>query len=94
VPGFWFCFMQLFMDTAPNIMLRWELDQYVVYFASGHVQLKGDISSDVGKWINWRVRFDISSDASKGFFEVYKDQALVGSFHLGVVSDSDSGVPY
>jgi len=68
------------MDTSPNIMVRWELDQYVVYFTSGHVVLKGNIASDVGRWINWRVRFDISSDASKGFFEVYKDQVLVGAY--------------
>eukprot|EP01126_Amoeba_proteus_P004662 TRINITY_DN11546_c0_g1_i1.p1 TRINITY_DN11546_c0_g1~~TRINITY_DN11546_c0_g1_i1.p1 ORF type:complete len:229 (+),score=27.72 TRINITY_DN11546_c0_g1_i1:81-767(+) len=78
--GFWFCFMQLFMDTEPNIMLRWELDNYLLYTAAGHAVLSGNIHDDVGKWRTWRVAFNLSSDSRKGYVSVYKSNVHIGTF--------------
>jgi len=78
--GFWFCFLQLFMDSAPNVMLRWETDHYLLYTADGHAQLQGDIASDIGRWITWRVVFNLSTDTTKGYISVYKDGTLIGTF--------------
>jgi len=74
--------MQLFQNTVPNVMLRWENDQYLLYKdgANSYVVLSGNIKSDIGRWINWQVTFCLSTTASKGYIYVYKNSVLVGSF--------------
>jgi len=83
-----FGFMQLFQNTVPNVMLRWENNAYLLYFANHYVTMGGHISNDVGKWINWRVTFCLSTTSTKGYVYVYKDTVLLGSYKGATLTTS------
>jgi hypothetical protein len=75
-----FGFLQLFANSpaGPNIMMRWELGHYYLYCdaCKQNIQLPGDIADDFGAWVEWRLDFLLSTNASIGYIRVFKNGAV------------------
>lgn len=50
--------------------------------------LPGNITDDIGVWVEWGLDFVLSTNASTGFIRVFKDGVAVGEFE-GVTSKSN-----
>jgi len=82
--GYYFCFFQLFNANAshPEIMLRWENEQYSLWFnaSNQHIILKGSMQEDVGQTSTWRVTATLKSN--NGYLKVERKRSSENSFSL------------
>ena len=101
-PEYSFCFFQLFDAThgGPNVMIRWQHDQYKLW-ADGvgrNALLKGSIQTDLEKSVTWKVNVFMSS-GNDGKIEVFKKVSGQSSFEslgqlTGAVEKSGSDQYY
>lgn len=78
--NFEYSWMQVFGGSSPNIMLRYRSGAFgLIVTANNLPNLKLDLAGTpvdlVGKWVNWKIEFLLSTS---GFVRVYKDNVLIG----------------
>lgn len=81
-PGYYFCFLQLFNANAgPGVMLRWENDQYSLWFddVKTHIILKGSIQEDIDQTSSWRVTTKLENN-NNGYAKVERKRSSESSF--------------
>ena len=90
-PAYMFGFLQLFANSpaGPNIMMRWELGRYYLYCdaCKQKFMLPGNIADNIGVWTEWGLDLVLSTNASIGYINVFKD-GMVVSTYKGVTSKS------
>ena len=87
-PEYSFCFLQLFDAThdGPNVMIRWQHDQYKLWADGRNTLLKGSIQTDIETLVTWKVNVFMSS-GDNGKIEVFKRVSGENSFEsLGHLS--------
>ena len=79
--GYSFCFLQIFNDIrqVPDIMLRWENNQYSVWSDQKHTVIKGTLSDDLHQKSTWKVEVKMSS-GSDGYVKVYRKTSRDSGF--------------
>lgn len=80
LPNFDYAWCQVFGGNGPNIILRWRSGSMALLVDQGdHVNVKfsGTPNDDVGKWVNWKIEFMLST--SNGYVRLYRDNVLMAT---------------
>ena len=89
-PAYSFCFLQIYDAThaAPNVMLRWQNNQYKLWAnaVGRNTVLTGSIQRDLETFVTWKVNVVMSS-GTNGKIEVFRKGSGESSFEsLGQIT--------
>ncbi len=91
LPTFDYCWCQVFGGNGPNIMLRWRSGSFqlmAIQGDHGSVKFEGNPQDDVGKWVNWKIEFLLSTQ--NGYAKVYRNNILLATLNGNNTGANDS----
>ena len=79
--GYYFCFAQIFDPVeGPNIMLRWQRDEYELWVDGTKTILKGTLDEDLHHTTTWRLT--VRLDSSNGLVKVERKRSSDSVFRV------------
>lgn len=79
-PTFDYCWFQVFGGNGPNLIVRWRSGSFELLSIQGdkqNIKFPGKPPDDVGKWINWKIEFVLST--TNGYSKLFRNNILVAS---------------